>query len=70
MAAKKSQFQSLGGGVYRVTGARVSPTTGRYVTQSARISEGVSRSAKTGHFVSSAGSGQKVQPMPQLPRDK
>ena len=30
----KSSFQSLGNGAYRVSGARVSPTTGRYVTRS------------------------------------
>ena len=39
MPRKKSQFQSLGSGTYRVMGARVSPTTGRYVTV-ARESEG------------------------------
>jgi hypothetical protein len=29
-----SSFQSLGNGAFRVSGARISPTTGRYVTRS------------------------------------
>jgi hypothetical protein len=32
MASNSSSFQSLGNGTFRVSGARVSPTTGRYVT--------------------------------------
>lgn len=35
MATNESQFQNLGNGAYRVSGARVSPTTGRYVTGNA-----------------------------------
>jgi hypothetical protein len=34
MASNNSSFQSLGNGTFRVSGARVSPTTGRYVTRS------------------------------------
>lgn len=34
MASSDSSFQSLGNGAYRVSGARVSPTTGKYVTRS------------------------------------
>lgn len=33
MASSSSSFQSLGNGTFRVSGARVSPTTGRYVTR-------------------------------------
>ena len=31
-----SSFQNLGNGAYRVSGAAVSPTTGRYVTRSSQ----------------------------------
>ncbi|WP_186376983.1 hypothetical protein [Curtobacterium pusillum] len=34
MANNSSSFQSLGNGAFRVSGARISPTTGRYVTRS------------------------------------
>lgn len=43
--AGKRQLQHLGGGTYRVTGARVSPTTGKYVTRSSEV---LKSTAKTG----------------------
>lgn len=43
MAGNESQFQSLGNGAYRVNGARVSPTTGRYVTRNAESGRIVTR---------------------------
>ena len=49
--SSSSSFQSLGNGAYRVSGARVSPTTGKYVTRSS-VSEGAKSSA----------SGSKAQP--------
>lgn len=38
MANNSSSFQSLGNGAFRVSGARISPTTGRYVTRSSASS--------------------------------
>lgn len=47
MKSTSSQFQSLGNGTYRVTGARVSPTTGRYLTASAKSGEWSAQSGST-----------------------
>ena len=41
MTANESQFQSLGNGAYRVNGARVSPSTGRYVTRNAEAGRAI-----------------------------
>lgn len=46
--SSNQQFQSLGNGAYRVTGARVSPTTGRYVTRSSESGRIVTRETESG----------------------
>lgn len=45
MASNSSSFQNLGNGAYRVSGARVSPTTGRYVTRSSSASKSLKSSS-------------------------
>lgn len=50
MASNSSSFQNLGNGAYRVSGARVSPTTGRYVTRS---SSSASKTLKSSSSITS-----------------
>jgi hypothetical protein len=47
MKSTSNQFQNLGNGTYRVTGARVSPTTGRYLTASGKSGEWTSKTGST-----------------------
>ncbi|XUK64623.1 hypothetical protein ABMA10_21860 [Plantibacter sp. RU18] len=56
MTNDSSSFQSLGNGAYRVSGARVSPTTGKYVTRSSASTQ-KSKSATSG--VDKAPSGKR-----------
>ncbi|ROS22099.1 hypothetical protein EDF22_3605 [Rathayibacter sp. PhB127] len=53
--SSSNSFQSLGNGGFRVSGARISPTTGRYVTRS---------SASVGKSAASP-SQPKTQPTPK-----